>query len=394
MTTVDGERGPTDGAVAAALARAGDPTTPLEELAAIAFGTPIARPVIARNPATYEGLLKWLRDLDDPDVNAALRDRERLPVKGPKVADSTDGPDGPIPSTRLKLALSRVPRPVALVAAGSALAILVASVIAIPAITAAQRGLDAANADYADRRIEAVAEAEEAEAELTPAPEPVTPPASTLDASASWSFRNQAGYSYDMTISLGEPVRFEPDSSQTHPRSSDSMYGSACTIDPESDIIIPAEWTATATTQGFDTEVKMSAIISDTGEGYQGSGIAPNREDGRVSIEQYFSDGPNCADFSSTNLWGYAQAGGFGVSFLEPMTTGKTSRHAFIIVVRDYFTPATPDGDTALLDWIVVRPLAGGDKTDGAAVYTDIGPMNMGIYSMSGLTLNGRFVTY
>ena len=138
----------------------------------------------------------------------------------------------------------------------------------------------------------------------------------------------------------------------------------------------------------------MSAIIADSGSDYAGSGIAPFNGDDRVSVEQYFSDGPHCSTFSSSNIWGYGQAGGFGVSFADPLANGAGARSEFAIIVRNYYTPATPDGDLALLDWITVRPLTGGDKTDPATAFVDVTSSYLGIYSTTGLTLSGQPVTY
>ena len=54
---------------------AADPQTPAQQLAVIAYAHPEARPLIAGNPATYDGLLEWLRALGDPDVDMALAAR-------------------------------------------------------------------------------------------------------------------------------------------------------------------------------------------------------------------------------------------------------------------------------------------------------------------------------
>ncbi|MBR7002902.1 MAG: polymer-forming cytoskeletal protein [Neisseriaceae bacterium] len=58
----------------AILAAAANPKSPPELLQQLAYHKEL-RPVLAENPATYEGLLQWLAGLNDPAVNAALERR-------------------------------------------------------------------------------------------------------------------------------------------------------------------------------------------------------------------------------------------------------------------------------------------------------------------------------
>lgn len=62
---------PTDPDVTAAQ----DPSTSPAELARLAAEAPHTRALIARHPQAYPGLLDWLGNLDDPEVNEALRKR-------------------------------------------------------------------------------------------------------------------------------------------------------------------------------------------------------------------------------------------------------------------------------------------------------------------------------
>lgn len=54
---------------------AADPATPLTELARLAGVRPDLRPAIARNPSTYPDLLNWLAGFGDPEITAALQQR-------------------------------------------------------------------------------------------------------------------------------------------------------------------------------------------------------------------------------------------------------------------------------------------------------------------------------
>ncbi|GAA1917259.1 hypothetical protein GCM10009688_22920 [Arthrobacter gandavensis] len=64
-----------DPAEVAVLAEAEDPGTAPQRLQKLAAEQPIARPAVAANPAAGPELLTWLRNLDDPAVNEALRRR-------------------------------------------------------------------------------------------------------------------------------------------------------------------------------------------------------------------------------------------------------------------------------------------------------------------------------
>ncbi|WAP51445.1 hypothetical protein OL239_16765 [Arthrobacter sp. ATA002] len=67
-----------DPAEVAILAEAEDPGTAPLRLQELATNQPIARPAVAANPAAGPELLTWLRALDDPAVNEALRRRAQV----------------------------------------------------------------------------------------------------------------------------------------------------------------------------------------------------------------------------------------------------------------------------------------------------------------------------
>lgn len=60
-------------------AEARDPETPLALLADLAYDHPELRSVIAENPSTYPELIEWLRELQDPAINAAIARRAAKP---------------------------------------------------------------------------------------------------------------------------------------------------------------------------------------------------------------------------------------------------------------------------------------------------------------------------
>lgn len=212
-----------------------------------------------------------------------------------------------------------------------------------------------------------------------------------------WHFENQSGYKYDMTIALGEPTRIPESRTLTHPLDRDFELGSACTMDPKLDVVIPAYWSAEATTAGFNTPIGMRASFADGGAGtpdgeYTGRGVAPHQNDNRLLVAQNFSDGPSCSQFSSENDWGYGGSGGFSVRWNDPVPQGSVRTDEFFIVVKGYFSPSTPQGDLPLLEWIVLRPFPGGDLNDAAMVFRDVDGWNVTTGSLKGITLSGKVV--
>jgi len=252
-----------------------------------------------------------------------------------------------------------------------------------------QRAAEAEQQTYVDEEPFPEIEADPTLAPVAPPPAPSVIAGS--DGGVLVTYTNQSGYSYTSKMTIGAPQKYV--AGATHPGSSANLYGSGCSIDPQTDVVIPVTWTATATTAGYDTDIQMSALIYRSGVDYTGAGIAPFDGDSRIGIEQYFSSGPKCTTESSTNIWGYGHSDGFGVSFNDPVPTGSSVSHSLTIVIHNYYTPATPDGDTALLSWISIRGLFGGSNTDAATMYTPIDGY-LGLYANQGVALDGTAVTY
>jgi hypothetical protein len=65
-----------DEELAGILAESADPASPPARLYEIAAQFPAARQLIAGNPATYPALLSWLAEQQDPEIDAALAQRQ------------------------------------------------------------------------------------------------------------------------------------------------------------------------------------------------------------------------------------------------------------------------------------------------------------------------------
>lgn len=83
--------------------QAADPTTPPQTLADLAATYPQLQPVIALNPATYDGLLDWLRQYGGADVQAALAARAAGATPPPPFATT---PPPPPPASTADVAVA------------------------------------------------------------------------------------------------------------------------------------------------------------------------------------------------------------------------------------------------------------------------------------------------
>ncbi|MGO4858927.1 hypothetical protein [Arthrobacter sp. 2MCAF14] len=244
------------------------------------------------------------------------------------------------------------------------------------------------------------------QASITPTPEPApSGPArhtTTLRYTATWSLKNANGFTYDLSIDVASPVPIPTSGKLAHPLDANFEFGLKCTADPKRDVLIPGAAFVTATTDKFDTPINAQMILN-RGAGptitsgnkqlpYGGSGVAPADGDDRIAVERSYNDGVVCSTFSSTNGVGYGQEGGFGVQWEKPFQRGQHGRFEFFIVIKNYYSPATPNGDAALLDWMVIRPMQAGDAKDPSSIYHDIEGNGSASISPRGLTLKGTII--
>ncbi|MBU1586667.1 MAG: hypothetical protein KKH51_01830 [Actinobacteria bacterium] len=160
-----------------------------------------------------------------------------------------------------------------------------------------------------------------------------------LLAARTWTMSNANGYAFTGTLDVSGPT--------TSFSYGDYTLGASCTFDAATDIAVPVKLTVTATTQGFDTEISALVTLSQSGKS----------QPHEVVIEAYYSDGPECQSpsYGTTIL--------NGVHWEEPFATGKQGAHQFVVIIRDWKTPATPSGDTAFLS-VLRLTVAGGQSSD------------------------------
>lgn len=209
-----------------------------------------------------------------------------------------------------------------------------------------------------------------------------------------WSFSSQKGYSYDLQIEMGEPIRYSNESADlygwTYQDGTEMVVGAICDIDPETDGIVPMRRTAIPTTEGYDTRVNTTLIIQLAPAEYVGSGIAPAAGDHRINVESYYSKSADCDWFSSHN----SMRGGdstFGSSLAYALAKGRKQISYSSIIIKDYFTPTTPEGDTALLDAIMITPVSAGLSSEPAEIFREA-DMESDTFSRTSVTLNGDLI--
>lgn len=285
------------------------------------------------------------------------------------------------------------------------LAALVLTCGALPLLTACgSAGLQAGSADEGDNTVAAL----DPSLTDTASPEPLVEDSATAEAttpaSASvtgldytdsgyvWQYSNELGYSYDMEIAVGAPLN---DVSSLTADDDLTQVGSVCAsdYDPTTDVIIPVRWTATATTSGYDTTIAMRMQIELAPSEYTGSAVAPQTGDERIEAERYFSSGNSCEAMSSTGNGGLYGTD-ISVEWSEPLSEGQTVTDYFDLIVKDYYTPAAPDGDAAFLDAVAMRPSVGGDRSDLQSEYNGDGRGIWAGDSLHGVTLAGGLVQW
>lgn len=173
---------------------ASDPTTSLELLAELAYQHPDLRAVVASNPATYPGLLEWLAQIGDPEIDAAIARRSvdadaDAEIESPPAAFSTRLPESETSSPHPELpstVTGRRPRKklLLILAAFTTALVLVVAVVVI-AVIVPQRQLAEAQADFASALSDLVSAQEWIRQEATEATDLLdkTSPSSVADSS-------------------------------------------------------------------------------------------------------------------------------------------------------------------------------------------------------------------
>ena len=351
------------------LARAADPSTPLAELAELAYAHAEVRAAIARNPSTYDDLLTWLAQLGDADVDAALLSRAgaSTPVEvpgmvgPPPAAPLTAAPEATGPATapdhvnsdaaaraqlpivaRFKSAFGRIPFLVKVTSGTAIVAVVITAIACVGASAAAQGRLQTALDDQSQRQAEADAAAEQPTEDVSDPPTddsvdtpPAPPAASTTGHQIDWTDTTSLGYSIASRVTWGSVG--QGSAGDLHPNSSSFTLGSACGYEPTKDAFVAGLWTVTNSTETYDLAVSSSMSV-------QGRIATPGVS---VELEWNTSSGANCG-FSTLP---YAAS----IESRADLSSGESIAVPIFIIIKNYYSPTFPGGDTGDLANIKVQ---------------------------------------
>lgn len=241
----------------------------------------------------------------------------------------------------------------------------------------------------------------EATTEWTPGdiPDELLPPDPLSDAYLGWEWGMSApgGYTALGRLQVGDIVR----AGSLHPQSvsvcsdgsttcdvmdrtsEDFAAGEICGADPETDAAVPLILSLEATTADFPTVI--AGGITATIRRGDGDYLELARA---VTIEVKSGTWTDCDDSSDGSA-------SMSMVSVDPLEQGDTIRVSMFLIIPDYYGPANPSGDPAILDFIEFSPRMStfGDSgmwtlTDGSEQVKDGGadrvPAGSPPYALSG----------
>lgn len=180
-----------------------------------------------------------------------------------------------------------------------------------------------------------------------------TTPAGSFEAAGTWrwEFRTDDGYVTEGTLELGELTTASD--AVALPGFTDSGVTEALEagcdgFDPATDALIPARQTLTNGSEGFEASLSNSFFLAIDDP----DAVLSVRSVGdELVVAASYSDHLSCNALGTADDVFFGSASSWGLSFEEPVSPGDTvgPHHAYLIL-PDYYTPATPTGDTSRLD--------------------------------------------
>lgn len=158
-------------------------------------------------------------------------------------------------------------------------------------------------------------------------PPPPSTPAGPLNTTYSFTESEAGGYTFSGTLQLGSPQQYQSGSITE----GSLTAGSACTMNPQTDAVIPGYLTLENTSSG-----NFNAIA---GVQLQWSSSAIG------GIEVGFSDGPSCEGSGS----GGSGNDAFGLQSTNPLSPGSQTSADLFIWIPGYYSPNDPQGNPSLL---------------------------------------------
>jgi hypothetical protein len=142
-----------------------------------------------------------------------------------------------------------------------------------------------------------------------------------------WSTVSQLGYTFSATMTVGAVG----DGGTGHPGAPSFQPGDACGFDAATDAFLPLTLEVINATAGYEAKMQSGWILR-----------TASPETVTVLVEANYSDGPKCSypDDYTGNV-------ATGTLWNEPIASGKSGRGVFFIILKNYFSPRYPTGNTA-----------------------------------------------
>ena len=331
-------------------------------LARIAANRPDLHPTLARNPSTYPELLEWLEYSPDPAVHRALHDRDAGataptgsggPPLTPPVSDPSaqewEGGGAATPSDHKTALVGPV-----------ILGVLIAVIIGggIIASIGHRDQLDALASESSAAASSATPSESPSEAEIfTPPPTP-TISASTPLGSTTWTLTSPSGHTEKLTVSVSEPVtgtQLDGVAIGGGLFESPTYLSDVCSIDTARDAVVPVHIEATNTTSGVGTALSYALTAVPYSTGYY---VAPTTLNSiaRFAVAATYADHQNACD----SLVDSGANGYWNATYAQ----GESGSKDVYIVIHDYVTPSTPQGDSQVLHLVRLIPFASTSDSD------------------------------
>jgi hypothetical protein len=184
------------------------------------------------------------------------------------------------------------------------------------------------------------AEADGGARPLVPASTPSTEPVQSFSAvdQATWQVTEADGYKTTGTLARENPARIDDVAVHDDLIDRTAIAETCESFDGETDALVPVYLSLKNDTAGFSNSAQVAFTLDSS---YRSSNIPPT-----MDVIAGYSDGPECVTMGWMTAGGDDQAWVFSCE-LEP---GKKCSGYNYVILKDYFTPANPDGDFAVFD--------------------------------------------
>lgn len=164
-----------------------------------------------------------------------------------------------------------------------------------------------------------------------------------MPSEAELELKSQRGYTATATLRRGSLEKAD------HQQNGTLRLGSSCSVNPETDAVIPFQISVTNTTPNFSASPGIEVVAD-----------GPNDSlPTKVSAEIGYSEGPQCVTFVPAPYAYPGDENGNGPDYLafsptDPLTPNASTYASGFFIASNYYSPAHPNGEPALLKNVVL----------------------------------------